>query len=144
VVRVRGTLSYKDYTPEEVQACWYSDEETQRIRAHFRNEIRKMKEEESKPYKDIQYCSSRGLEGHTTVRAATKRRNRLLATNAVLDEQLIQWEQGIFDEHTIAEIYLQASYSCQMWANIVGQRDHRETAGEAAYNSSSLVKSCSI
>jgi hypothetical protein len=138
MVRVRESLSYKDYTPEEVQACWHSDEETQRIRAHFREEFRKMKEEESKPHKDTHYCGSRGLEGHTTVRAAIKRRTRLLATNAVLDEQLIQWEQDIFDEDTIAEIYFfQASYSCQMWAIIVGQRDHRETGGVAAYNSSS-------
>jgi hypothetical protein len=80
------------------------------------------------------YCS-RGLEGYTTVGAAAKKRNRALAINAVLDEQMIQWEEGIFDEDTIAEIYYRASFSCQLWASIVGRRDYRQTE---AY-----VESCS-
>jgi hypothetical protein len=125
-IHVRNTLSSKvDYTTEEIQACWYSAEENQRIHRHCRKEIRKM-DEGRRELKDKKYCS-RGLEGHTTVGSATKKANRWLAVNAVLDEQMIQWEEGIFDEDAISEIYYQASSSCQVRANTVGLIDHRET-----------------
>jgi hypothetical protein len=124
-IHVQKTLPRTDYTPEEVEACWYNDEGNQRIYRHCNEEIRKMNEgctvDEDKKY------LSRGLEGHTTVGAINKKRNISLAINAVLDEQLNQWEEGIFDENAIAEVYRKASSSCQLWANIVGRRDHRET-----------------
>jgi len=123
-IHVRNTLSCKDCTTEEIQACWYTAEENQRIHRHCSKEIRKM--DEGSELKDKKY-SSRGLEGHTTIGAATKKEKRWLAINAVLDEQMIQWEEGIFDEDAIAEIYCRASSSCQVKANIVGLRDHRET-----------------
>jgi hypothetical protein len=87
-----------------------------------------MNEEEgrSNKCKDTNSCS-RGLEGHTTVATATKIRKRWLAVNAVLDVQMIQWEDGIFDECAIAEIYCRATKSCQKRANIVGLADYRET-----------------
>jgi hypothetical protein len=129
-VLARNTVSCKDYTPEEVKACWYTHDESQIIRKYCRQEIRKMNEE------DTNYCS-RGLEGHTTVGGATKMRNRWLAANAVLDTQMIQWEEGIFDECAIAEIYCRATNSCQKKANIVGLADYRET--EAYTESSRLL-----
>jgi hypothetical protein len=117
---IRKTLSRNDYTAEEIQACWYTREERQRIHIQCNKEIRKMNE--GSKLKDKKYCS-RGLEGCTTIGAATKRRNRLLAIDAVLDEQMIQWEEFVFDEDTIAALYWKASSSCQLWANLVGQRD---------------------
>jgi hypothetical protein len=135
---VRKILSRKDFTPEEIQACWYNDEGNQRIFRYCSKEIRKMNEESK--LQDKKYCS-RGLESHTTVGAASKRRNVSLAINAVLDEQMIQWEEGIFDEDTIAAIYFKASSSCQLWANIVGRRDHRGTKACAQASSSGIVRS---
>jgi hypothetical protein len=127
---VHKVLSRKDYTPEEVQACWYSNEEYQTIERRRSKEIRKLNEG-AEPFKDKKY-SSRGLECHTAVGAATRRRNKALAYNAVLDQQMVQWEQGIFDEDTIAAIYSRTSSICQLWANTVGQRDHQDI--EAYYH----------
>jgi hypothetical protein len=121
---VRNTLSRKDYTTEEIQACWYTAEGNERIHRHCGKEISRLNE--GIELKDRKYCS-RGLEGHTTVGAATKKKIKMLAINAVLDEQLIQWEAGVFDEDSIAEIYCKISYNCQQEATIVGCRDHRET-----------------
>jgi hypothetical protein len=129
-IRVRNTISCKDYTPEEVEACWYTSDDNQRIHRQCSKEIRKLNE--GSTLKDKKYCS-RGLEGHTTIGAATKKQNRWLSINAVLDEQMIQWEEDIFDEYVIAEIYCITSASCQVRAKIVGLSDHRETG----------VKSCS-
>jgi hypothetical protein len=109
-IHVRNTLSCRDYTPEEIQACWYTAEENRRIYRHCRKEIRKM--DQGSELKDKKYCS-RGLERCTTVGAAAKKENRLLVINAVLDEQMNQWEEAIFDENAIAEIYYRASSSCQ-------------------------------
>jgi hypothetical protein len=129
-IGLRNTISCKDYTPEEVEACWYTSDDNQRIHRQCSKEIRKLNE--GSTLKDKKYCS-RGLEGHTTIGAATKKQNRWLSINAVLDEQMIQWEEDIFDEYVIAEIYCITSASCQVRAKIVGLSDHRETG----------VKSCS-
>jgi hypothetical protein len=113
------TLSHKDYTPEEVEATWYSREECGRIRKQCRKEIKKMNVGE-KP-KDVKYCS-RGLEGHTKNGSACKMRDRALAIDAVLEVQKFQWKEGIFDEEdAIAEVYYTASSKCQLFASLVGQ-----------------------
>jgi hypothetical protein len=131
-IHFRKTLSRKDYTAEEIQACWYNDEGNQRIYRHCNKEIRKMNEGSKLEEDDTnKKYLSRGLECHTTVGAGTKRRNISLAINAVLDEQMIQWQENIFDEVAIADIYCKANSSCQLWANIVGRRDHRETKAYA-------------
>jgi hypothetical protein len=129
VTHVRNTLSLKDYTPEEIQSCWYTQEGNQRIRRHCTKDIRKMNE--GIKLKDKKHCS-RGLECHTTIGDAIKLRNRSLAINAVLDEQMIQWDKGILDEDSIAAIYGMASSSCQMWANIIGRRDHEMTKASSS------------
>jgi hypothetical protein len=49
----------------------------------------------------------------------------MLASNTVLDEQEEQSLSGIFDDAPIAEIYLQTTCSCQLWASVVGIRDQR-------------------
>jgi hypothetical protein len=122
-IHVCKTLASKDYTSEEIQACWYTAEETRSIHASCSKEIRKM--DEGTKLKGKKYCP-RGLEGHTADGAALKQENRWLAIDAVLDEQMTQWEEGISDEDVIAEIYYRASSSCQVTANIVGLADYVE------------------
>ena len=137
-VHFRDTLSLKDYTPEEIQSCWYTYEGNQRIRRNCTKEIRKMNE--GIKLEDKKYCS-RGLEGHTTIGDAIKTRNRSLAITAVLDEQMIQWDNGILDEDSIAAIYCMASSSCQMWASIIGRRDHGMTKASSSGDKRSGVAS---
>jgi hypothetical protein len=122
---LRNTLSIKDYTPDEVRATWYVSEDYKRISRRCQKEIRKMNKGDRGELKDKKKYCSRGLEGHTNAGFAVKERNRIIAFNAVLKEQLAQWDEGVFDEDAIAEIYIRASSSCQMWANHVGQRDQK-------------------
>ena len=116
-IHVRSTLSCRDYTTEEIQACWYTAEQNQRRRIHGRHwskEVRKMNE--GSELKDKKYCSR-----YTTVGAATKQEN--------------SWFLAIFDEEdAIAEIYCSraSSSSCQGRADIVGRGDHRETEAYVA------------
>jgi hypothetical protein len=129
--RIRKTLSRKDYTLEESKASWLSHEDGQIISRQCCKEIKKI--DDGKKLKDKKYCA-RGLEGQTGIGLVSKARKRALAINAVLDEQSTQWEQGVFDEDTIAVVYYRASSICQLEASLVGRRDHR--AAEEIHGSS--------
>jgi hypothetical protein len=130
-VSFRKTLSRKDYTPEDVEASWYSHEESKAISTQCIKEIKRM--DMGEKLKDKKYCS-RGLEGHTTIGAESKMRNRKVAIDAVLDEQLIQWEEGIYDEELIGDIYYEASIRCQVWAHHIGKCDQQAAMGRSSSN----------
>jgi hypothetical protein len=57
-------------------------------------------------------CSARGLEGKTRFGSIAKERNGALAVDAVLNDR-----GGLLQRR--------ASSSCQLWASLVGGRDHR-------------------
>jgi hypothetical protein len=120
--RVRYTLSRMNYTVEECNASWLSREDGRKIWRQCEKEIKKIND--GKKFKDTKFCA-RGLEGHTWIGSFSKEQNRTLAVNAVLGEQSTQWEEGIFEEYTIAEVYYRASSSCQLWASLIGRHDHR-------------------
>jgi hypothetical protein len=119
---LRTTLSRRDYTLEETEASWWSHEDNQNISRQCQKEIKEIDDGET--FEAKKYCS-RGLEGHTRIGSVSKVQTRALAINAVLDEQCTQWEEGVFDEDTIAEVYCRASSICQLWASLVGRRDYR-------------------
>jgi hypothetical protein len=119
---VRFSLSLNDYTPEEIKATWYEDEEYTKIRKDCCKQIKKMQNGEV--LKDKKY-SSRGLESHIRSAAITKTLNRRTASNAVLDEQEEQRQTGVVDEKAIARRYQKTSISCQLSASTVGLRDQR-------------------
>jgi hypothetical protein len=132
----RTTLSRRDYTLEETEASWWSHEDNQNISRQCQKEIKEIDDGET--FEAKKYCS-RGLEGHTRIGSVSKVQTRALAMNAVFDEQFMQWEEGVFDEDTIAEVYCRASSICQLWASLVGRRDYR--AAEEIHVSSSKKSS---
>jgi hypothetical protein len=119
--RIYETLSRMNYTIEECNASWLSREDSRKIRRQCKKEIKKISD--GNQFKDKKLCA-RGLEGHTWIGSISTEQNRTLAVNAVLGEQSTQWEEGIFDEDTIAEVYYRASSSCQLWASLIGRHDH--------------------
>jgi hypothetical protein len=121
-IRTRKTMSRKDYTLEETDASFSSREDHQQTLRQCHKEVKKIGHGEK--FKDKKYCA-RGLEGRTKIAYISKVQTRALAINAVLDEQLMQWNEGIVDEDAIAEACHIASSSCRLWASIVGRRDHK-------------------
>ena len=70
---------------------------------------------------------SRGLEGFTLIGSILKKKNRRSSTKAVLKEQDKEWTRnGELDDEAIAKKYCRTTSSSQMWAQVVGQSDHRE------------------
>ena len=138
-IHFRKTLSRQEYTLEETEAAWSSREERQQISTQRREEIKKINYGEK--FKDNKYCI-RGLEGLTKIGKVSKARTRALCTSAVLNEQLIQWEECVLDENTIADVYHTLSSSCQLWAYVVGRRDHKvaKEIHESSHGSSSFMR----
>ena len=121
-VVVHRTMPLTRYTPEEIEACWYTREERMAIRQQCSKQIRKLNDGEQ--LLDKKYCA-RGLEAATYVGMQSRRQNRSLAYKVVLGLQTRQKQVSVYDDESIAQSYRRVSSSCQLWANVVGSRDQR-------------------
>ena len=113
------TMPLSAYSPEEIEAVWFTQDEFLIIQKQMEKQLRKLSRGER--LKDKKYCS-RGLEGMTAVGLKSADFNRSLAWKAVLEVQKNQKEMGLVDEEAIAETYRRVSSSRLLWANIVGKR----------------------
>jgi hypothetical protein len=120
---LRYTLSVYHYYADEIEACWYREEDYTEIRNGCRKQIKKLDQGET--LKDKKYCS-RGLESYTRWAAKAKALNRKLSIDSVLDEQDRQRRSSnVFNDEAISQRYIRTASSCQLWANTVGLRDQR-------------------
>lgn len=110
--------SIYDFTPDEISALWYDDDEMDQITKRCFKLLRKMENGSTKYY-------TRGLEGHTTLGVISKRKNRIAAMAAVLVAQSQHLADGICDDQAMADAYLRTTSSCQMWASVTGKRDQQ-------------------
>jgi hypothetical protein len=118
VSQIYHILPLDDYTPAEISASWYNDDENNEMARKCHKIIKRMKKGEAD-----NYCT-RGLERMTGARKHQVKHNRTQAYDAVLGEQDSQWSQGINDPNTISEVYFfEASYFCQCEATKIGQLD---------------------
>jgi hypothetical protein len=117
------TIALWNYSPKEIKATWYSEEEYLNIVKQISKQILRMDRGET--LKEKKY-SARGLEGATRLGLTMKNYNRALSINTVLEEHHhAQWVEGFRDDEAIAHAYHQTTASCQMWACVVGLRDQR-------------------
>jgi hypothetical protein len=117
------TISWRDFSPEEIAASWMSDAEYTDTKIDMSKQI--LRVEEGRTMSDRRYCS-RGLEQYTRANAFTRRENIQHCVRVVLREQDEQQNTGEFDENRIAEALHGVSSSCHMWAAVVGLRDQRD------------------
>ena len=119
----RTTLSSQDYSSEEMQATWYTQDEYMTLQKSCCKEILKMDRGES--LKDRKYCS-RGLECHTRRGRVLKSKNKVESFQAVLEEQESQMREGRpRDDVSIALAYQRIASSCRLWARVTGIADER-------------------
>jgi hypothetical protein len=112
------TLSRKAYSPAEKQAAWFCREEFDEITTACCKQVEKI--ERGEIFKDTKYCA-RGLESYTRSAAKLKLHSRQAAYAAVLDGQA----GSLDDEKKISKAYKNVSFSCQLWARVVGLRDQK-------------------
>jgi hypothetical protein len=107
-------LHVDNYSDDEIEASWYDHFELKLIRRKIRFANRLEQDSES--------CCRRGAEGLVHVArnvAVQRRKNRSAALEAVLDEQELQWEEGICDPGYIATAYKEANASSQASARAI-------------------------
>lgn len=125
-VQVVEILNISDYKPSEKAAAWFSQEEMDKITKRCFKVINSVDTGRNR-----KYCI-RGLEGHLKLGSISKKKSRSTALTSVLNEQLEQWIEGIVDEQAIADVYQRTTSSCQLWAQVKGQKD-RQTADIILY-----------
>jgi hypothetical protein len=135
-VKVRRTITRSSYSDCERRACWFNQEETNKILKSNLKLVHKMDEDFTSI--ERRYCV-RGLERHTRIGNTVRQKNRSDAKFAVLIEQERQNQNGIVDEVSIALAYTACTSSSQLWACTVGLQDHREAQ---RYISESDLKYC--
>jgi hypothetical protein len=95
-----------EYTDEEIEAIWFSQEEYAEIKAGYQETVFLM---ESGEKLDPKHQTSRGLEYRTQEGAWARYENKRDSYNAVLDEQDRQWQAEADDYDAISKIYIDTS-----------------------------------
>ena len=130
-VEVAEVLSIYDYTPQEIEAAWYDEQDMEKITHRCFRAVHRMECGGSKSGK--KYCT-RGLEGLTTLGSISKTKTRTAAFAAVLEEQERQWnENEEIDDEAISDAYKKTCTSSQLWAQVIGNRD-RQAAESFLYD----------
>ena len=117
-VRVRPIMSRKDYTPEEIQNTWYTQEEYDIILYVRQKQINKLNQ--GKEFKDIKY-SGRGLEGQTNdglfeMEKVTRIAKRIVKLT----------KTSLFDDEMIATTYRKVASQFKLKAQTIALRDQEE------------------
>lgn len=125
-VRIRRTTSYKDYTPEEARATWYSPEEFKSMKKEVRDTIRLI--ESNSKFDEVLYCK-RGVERYTMEGAKGRKHSKLTAFNIVMDKQDecldIYGTENDLTVEAIAKAYSSATIACKKAAHLAGLSDER-------------------
>ncbi|CAJ1931714.1 unnamed protein product [Cylindrotheca closterium] len=130
-VEVAEILSIYDYTPNEIAAAWYDEDDMDKITRQCFKVLQRM--EECGGTKNGQKYCTRGLEGHTTLGSISKKKTRTASFAAVLNEQARQWNKNEqADIRAISDAYRKTSSSSQMWAQVSGIQDRQ--AADACHN----------
>jgi hypothetical protein len=123
-VRMKKHMHINNYTPEEIEACWFTKAELSQSSEEISYTIELMTRGEGADIDASKYCT-RGLECRTPLGAATKNKNKIAAWDSVMDEQDKQFNMGINDVDTISMVYIQCTMSCQVSATIMAALDAR-------------------
>jgi hypothetical protein len=124
---VRETLHVSNYSQEEKRKVWYQKCEMNHIRSEMVATVRLMLRG---GYEDDneEHCM-RGLEFRSRAGDSKRSENKLVALEAVLDEQDTQYDGGIINAKAISSVYRRVSLQCRNEANVRGTRDEIEVYG---------------
>lgn len=112
----------QDLTQAEKESVWYTEGDTKIILAMAKVTVKMMMKGE--PCDDVDYCS-RGLEGKTPVGSKRRQKNKLRVRRALLEEQEIQRDEGVFDPDYLAEVSIKNSKDVVLDAHNVALNDER-------------------
>jgi hypothetical protein len=112
----------QDLSEDEKESVWYTESDTKIVLAMAKVTVKMMMKVE--PCDDIDYCS-RGLEGKTPVGSKKRQKNKLRVRKALLEEQEIQRDEGVYDPEYLAQVSLKYSKEGIAEAHNTALRDER-------------------
>lgn len=123
-VMVRTIGHVNDLSESEIRRTWYHKEEYRQIRSSLSVTVRKIT---SGRYEgDTDSHCARGLEFRTPYGAQLRRKNKLDALIAVLDEQDRQMDDNDLNDDALAQLYMQFSHARLHEAQRRGELDELE------------------
>jgi hypothetical protein len=120
---VCDTTHITDYTAEEIAACWYNDVELKMIKVDIKTTTLLLMGNAYLSINNNDRRCFRGLESYTQPGQASKTQHREDAIDAALDEQELQWDEGITDPEMIAEVYFERTRQSEATARVTGLSD---------------------
>jgi hypothetical protein len=124
--RAKLALHVNEYTEEEMETCWYSDNDYARMKRDILYTVDLIEEKNDALLDDVKYCH-RGCEPRTKEGTKQRQRNQRKAFAAVLNEQFVQEEDygWIIDECRLASVYQERSCKSKMFALFMGICDQK-------------------
>lgn len=110
-VTVAECLHHLEYSKREFKNTWYSERDMEKNKESIRKAIRQYMLAAGSLSSSKEICF-RGLEHKVPICAKKRQRNKTDGWNAVYSEQLYQWENGLNDPESIADVYVEATKHC--------------------------------
>jgi hypothetical protein len=124
-VQFKNIRHVSEFSEDEIKNGWYDKDDFNRMSDDVA-EIAKMVGEGLK-HRNGEYLCIRGLEHIVEEELANFRAEKMInSIDAVLDEQEEQWDEGIDEPETIAELYTEYAKSLAEEAHQIGLRDAEE------------------
>lgn len=123
-VSVRPVLHVNNMSDDEIADAWYNRHECADIKRSMAVTIKMMSAGVLK-VDDDEHCS-RGLEHRTRPGSAQRRENKMIALDAVLDEQDRQQACGVVNDEAIRKVFVQENLHCRLAALEKGVADQDE------------------
>lgn len=109
VVRAKKILHIDDYTEDDIKKCWYAHYDFANMRCIARIDAQML---EKGNRLNPNQCTE-GLRIYTASGRKTRRRNVRRGISIVLEEQMLQIEEGSHDPEFIAQLYAEATASAR-------------------------------
>ena len=123
-IKLRECLHIKNYTPQEIEECWYNKSDLAEIKEDIYNTRNMIAAGELE--RDTDDYVRRGSENYVEKESARRARAKSIAREAVFDEQEAQWALGSQEPNYIAHFCRAATHLEVKRAYSVGLRDQME------------------
>ena len=125
IKQIRRVSHVSDYSAEEINNYWCDSKDQIKSMSDFKKAVKDM--HVHRRTSDINFTTL-GIEEYAGKAKANKKANTLLSRNAVMEEQDLQYYEGIVDDELLADVYTITSKTAKEDAKKKAERLHRDLA----------------
>jgi len=124
---VRRISRASGYDFDEIMKYWGDDDEVCERKADLKKAVKDMYNERRMSDNDF---TSLGLEDKAGHGRAVRKVNKMISRNAVMDEQNLQYHEGVLDDELLADVYAITSAAAKREAQAKADRLHEQLVEE--------------